>query len=118
MPNGRCEIRIPSSAHINKNDGRVYIMDSNNPNIRTTIGWATSDEFFHPNDNFRKLFPQEWEEAFSKYNDPKTYELKAGMYGLCLGAGYKSEVYPALVDTYDGLHAAAHGLCYVFTFTA
>ena len=102
----RQEIKRPPSAHLNRCDGRVYILNNGNPNDRTTIGWATSDDYFHPNDNFRKCFPQEWEKAFSKYNDPKSYFLRAGMYGLCLGVGYSSEVYPVLVEAYDGLYAA------------
>lgn len=102
----RCEVHIPDYAHLNRCDGRVYILNNGNPLSRTTIGWATSDETFHPNDNFRKLYPQDWEKAFSKYNDPKVYELRVGMYGLCLGAGYKSGLYPTLVKAYDGRFAA------------
>ena len=101
----RQEVRRPPSAHLNRSDGRVYILNHGDPKDRITIGWATSEDFFHPNDNFRKYFPIEWEEAFSKYGDPKMAYLRVGMYGLCLGAGYTSGLYPALVKAYAGLHA-------------
>jgi hypothetical protein len=102
----RREVDIPGEAYINHSDGRVYIVDRANHNSRITIGWATSETKFHPNDTFRHLFPNEWEKAFHEYEDPKSYELYAGMYGLCLGAGYASELYPCLVEAYDGLYAA------------
>lgn len=102
----RREVDIPEEAYLNHADGRVFIIDRANHNARITIGWATSETKFHPNDKFRILFPDLWEEVFSDYDDPKSYELYAGMYGLCLGAGYASELYPCLVQAYDGLYAA------------
>ena len=101
----RCEIRRPAFALLNHCDGRVYVINGGNLNDRTTIGWATNDEYFHPNDSFRLLYPDEWEAAFHKYNDPKCYELKVGMYGLALSVGYSSGLYPVLVQAYDGLYA-------------
>ena len=53
----RQEIKRPPSTLLNRNDGRVYIMNNGNPNNRTTLWWATDETFFHPNDNFRKYFP-------------------------------------------------------------
>ena len=102
----RREIDIPAEAYLNHSDGRVFIMDRANHRSRITIGWATSETRFHPNDTFRLLFPDEWDKAFHEYEDPKSYELHAGMYGLCLGAGYTSELYPCLIEAYDGLYAS------------
>lgn len=102
----RHEIRRPPSTHLNRSDGRVYIMINGNPHDRITLGWATSDDYFHPNENFRKYFPNEWEAEFSKYDDPKSSILRVGMYGLCLGVGYASGLYPVLVEAYAGLYAA------------
>ena len=101
----RREVRRPNGTYVNHCDGRVFIMNGGNHKSRITIGWATSEDYFHPNDKFKILFPNEWEEAFAEYDDPKMYELHAGMYGLCLGAGYKSGLYPCLIKAYDGLHA-------------
>ena len=52
----RQEIKRPPSAHLNRCDGRVYILNNGNPNDRTTIGWATSDDYFHPNDIYDIFF--------------------------------------------------------------
>ena len=95
----RPEIPIPEEAHINHFDGRVYLMEESTRK-RTVIGVATSEYTMHPNDMYRKLYPEAWESAFSKYNDPKGYEVCVGMYGLCLGASTGNGLYQVLQDVY------------------
>ena len=100
----RHEIPIPEEGHINHFDGRVYLMDESTRK-RTVIGIATSENTMHPNDMYRKLYPEAWDAAFSKYNDPKGYEICVGMYGLCLGASYKNGLYQVLQEAYGPKYA-------------
>ncbi len=100
----RHEIPIPEECHINHFDGRVYLMDESTRK-RTVIGIATSESTMHPNDMYRKLYPEAWDAAFSKYNDPKGYEICVGMYGLCLGASYKNGLYQVLQEAYGPKYA-------------
>lgn len=102
----RREVDIPfPEAHINHNDGRVYLLDVDGPGKRTTIGWATGETTMHPNDEFRRRYPERWELEYAKYKDPKGYEIHVGMYGLCLGAAYESGLYSVLCDVYDPKYA-------------
>lgn len=100
----RPEIPIPEGVHINHYDGRVYLMDESTRK-RTVIGVATSESTMHPNDMYRKLYPDAWETLFSRYNDPKGYEICVGMYGLCLGASYKNGLYQVLQAAYGPKYA-------------
>ena len=103
----RHEIPRPPNSHINHSDGRVFIYNSNNPNDRTTIGKATSENMMHPNDTFRLLYPEIWEREYSKYHDPMGIEVSVGLYGLALGSSYKNGLYPVLQDAYGPLYANA-----------
>ena len=100
----RPEIPIPEDAYINHSDARVYLMDALTKK-RTVIGVATSETTMHPNDMYRKLYPEIWDQVFSKFNDPKGYEVCVGMYGLCLGASYKNGLYQVLHDAYGPKYA-------------
>lgn len=100
----RHEIPIPEGAHINHFDARVYLMEESTRK-RTVIGVATSESTMHPNDMYRKLYPEAWESSFSKYNDPKGYEVCVGMYGLCLGASCQNGLYQVLQDAYGPKYA-------------
>lgn len=95
----RPEIPIPEGGHINHNDARVYLIDDTTGK-RTVIGVATSESTMHPNDTYRKLYPETWNSVFSKYKDPKGYEVCVGMYGLCLGASYENGLYGVLQEAY------------------
>ena len=70
----RPEIPIPHEAYINHSDARVYLMDALTKK-RTVIGVATSETTMHPNDMYRKLYPEIWDQVYSKFNDPKGYEM-------------------------------------------
>ena len=102
----RREVEIPfPEAHINHSDGRVFLLNVDGPGKRTTIGWATSETTMHPNDEFRRRYPERWDLEYSKYKDPKGYEIHVGMYGLCLGAAYQSGLYSVLCEAYDPKYA-------------
>ena len=100
----RPEIPIPEDAYINHSDAMVYLMDALTKK-RTVIGVATSETTMHPNDAFRKLYPETWDQVYAKFNDPKGYEMCVGMYGLCLGASYKNGLYQVLHDAYGPQYA-------------
>ena len=55
---------------------------------------------------FENTFRVNEKKSFRKTMTPKSYFLRVGMYGLCLGIGYSSDLYPNLVDAYAGLYAA------------
>lgn len=104
------EIPIPEGAHINQNDGRVFIFMDDGETIRNskrkTIGQATSSTTMHPNDAFRYFYPNLWKEHFG---DDRIQErvIHAGLYALFLGIGYHTSLYPLLVDSYGPLYANA-----------
>jgi len=95
------EIPIPADAHINNNDGRVFVYTTigavRRASKRKVIGRATSGSTMIPNDNFREMFPALWEEHYGeKVGGHKV--LSSGLFGLMLGAGYSTGAYPALLD--------------------
>ncbi len=96
----RHEIPIPAGAHINRYDARVFLIDASDSK-RTVIGKATSDTLMFPNNTFRKLYPETWAAEYRDYNDPPSYEMKVGMYGLCLAASKKNGLYDTLLSAYD-----------------
>ncbi|MBR1685322.1 MAG: transposase [Clostridia bacterium] len=97
----RPEIPIPPIAHINHSDGRVFTYLTDNPSKRTVIGHATSETTMHPNETFRALYPDLWNEAYSKkYNDPDELLVGVGLYALCLGASTSNGLYRILHDAY------------------
>ena len=102
----RHDIPIPSGAHVNHHDLRVFLIDSVTK-ARTDIGEATSDTTMFPNDHFRKLYPGIWAAEYADYNDPVGDEIKVGMYGLCLGASKDYSLYVVLLEAYDPIFANA-----------
>ena len=103
----RHEIPRPDGSYINHSDGRVFILNSNDHNDRTTIGVATSETMMHPNDTFRLLYPEIWEQQFPKYHDQSGIEVSVGLYGITLGCAYKNGVYLVLHEAYGPLYANA-----------
>lgn len=104
------EIPLPEGAHINQNDGRVFIFMDDCRNVRDskrkTIGRATSSTTMHPNDMFRYFYPNLWKEY---YGDGKIREhiIHSGLYALLLGIGHRTSLYPLLIDSYGPLYANA-----------
>ena len=92
----RHEIPIPAFGYINKNDGRVFTMEGIK---RTVIGHATNSKMMHPNDTFRWLYPELWEEAYGA-KSTLPHEVFAGMYALTLGVSYRTGIYPILQKVY------------------
>lgn len=102
------EIPIPEGAYVNNDDGRVFVfLDSNVPTRksgRRVIGHATSKVTMHPNEYFRTHFQALWEKYYGSQDTPARH-LRAGMYALTLGIGYKTGLYPDLVRSYGPLYA-------------
>ena len=97
----RSEMPIPTVAHINHADGRVFVYDPANSKKRKTIGHATSETMMYPNDTCRILFPDLWREAYDeKYHDPDEPLVRAGLYALCLGASDKNGLYSVLLEAF------------------
>lgn len=104
----RHEIARPPSTHINPADGRVYVcLNPGKPQERTVIGYATGEYTMHPNETFRLIFPEIWNQEFKEYKDCKAYEIHAGLYGLTLGVSYKDGLYKTLHDAYGPLYGNA-----------
>lgn len=102
------EIPRPSDSYINHSDGRVFLIsdDGAGNKKRKVIGHATSETMMHPNDLFRYLYPSLWSEYYSDRDIPE-HELHVGMYGLSLGIGYATNLYPILQDVYGPLYGNA-----------
>lgn len=104
------EIPQPEGAHVNNSDDRVFIFLPDGKNIRDSkrkvIGHATSSTMMHPNDTFRYLYPELWKEYYGD-GDIQEHVLHSGMYALTLGIGYKTSLYPLLIEAYGPLYANA-----------
>lgn len=103
------DIPMPSFAHVNKSDGRVFLMEKNSvtgKRTRKVIGKATSPTTFQPNETFRILYPELWKENFPDSKIPEPY-LSCGLYAIFLAIGYKTGLYPALYDCYGPVLANA-----------
>ncbi len=102
------KISIPKEAFINKCDGRVFIFTSpsetRRKSNRKVIGRAANQTEMYPNDVFKALYPNEWQEAYPEDNTPP-YVISCGLYSLLLGVGYKTGLYKTLVDCYGAKHA-------------
>ena len=73
---------------------------------RKVIGRATSESMMHLNDLFRYLYPALWTEYYGDQNLPE-HELHVGMYGLSLGIGYSTNLYPIRQEVYGPLYSNA-----------
>ena len=79
------EIPRPAGSYINKSDGRVFVFSSGDAPVRKSrrkvIGRATSETMMHPNDTFRYLFPNLWNEHYGSGKLPE-HILHAGLYRI------------------------------------
>ncbi len=102
------EIPIPSFAHVNHGNARVFLLRRNERNKREqiVIGRATSDTTMHPNDNFKYMYPNLWAEHFGS-KEKLAHELHVGLYGLFLSAGYYCNLYPTLCNSWGTANANA-----------
>jgi len=105
------EIPIPEGAHINSNDGRVFIFLREGKVLeksrRSVIGRATSKTTMHPNETFRQTFPALWKEYYGEDEFIKERQLNSGMYATCLGLSYKTGIYGLLLKSFGPLYANA-----------
>ena len=101
------EIPQPAGSYINKSDGRVFVFSSGDTPVRKSkrkvIGHATSETMMHPNDTFKYLFPNLWNEHYGSDKLPE-HILHSGLYGLTLGIGYETGLYPIVQGAYGPLY--------------
>ncbi len=101
------EIPQPTGSYINKSDGRVFVFISGDTPVRKSkrkvIGHATSETMMHPNDTFKYLFPNLWNEHYGSDKLPE-HILHAGLYALTLGIGYETGLYQILQNAYGPLY--------------
>lgn len=101
------EIPQPAGSYINKSDGRVFVFSSGDTPIRKSkrkvIGRATSETMMHPNDTFKYLYPNLWNEHYGSDKLPE-HILHAGLYALTLGIGYETGLYQILQNAYGPLY--------------
>jgi hypothetical protein len=101
------EIPQPAGSHINKNDGRVFVFNSGDSPVkkskRKVIGHATSETMMHPNEVFKYLYPNLWNEYYGK-DKLSEHVLHSGLYALVLGIGYETGLYQIIQNTYGPLH--------------
>ncbi|MBI9096253.1 MAG: transposase [Sphaerochaeta sp.] len=101
------EIPQPAGSYINKSDGRVFVFSSGDTPVRKSkrkvIGHATSETMMHPNDTFKYLFPNLWNEHYGSGKLPE-HILHSGLYGLTLGIGYETGLYPIVQGAYGPLY--------------
>lgn len=100
------EIPIPPDCYVNRHDARVFIIlrSPGAKNKRIVIGRATSTTTMHPNENFRYHYPTLWEQYFGK-KELRPHRLHCGIYALSLGFGWKTQLYPLLIDAFGPLYA-------------
>ncbi|MDD3662664.1 MAG: hypothetical protein PHT84_02245, partial [Candidatus Pacebacteria bacterium] len=70
---------------------------------RKVIGHATSETMMHPNDTFRYLFPNLWNEHYGSGKLPE-HILHSGLYALTLGIGHETGLYRILQNVYGPLY--------------
>ena len=101
------EIPRPAGSYINKSDGRVFVFSSGDAPVRKSrrkvIGHATSETMMHPNDTFRYLFPNLWNEHYGSGKLPE-HILHSGLYALTLGIGHETGLYRILQNVYGPLY--------------
>ena len=93
------EIPIPPDAKRNAYDQQVsrYYKDAAGRRRRHVIGRAVTKTTMHPNENFRFLYPDLWQEYYQEDSNTP-HELHFGLYALLLGAGHSTGIYPLLQD--------------------
>ena len=101
------EIPQPAGSLINRSDGRVFVFISGDTPVRKSkrkvIGHATSETMMHPNDTFKYLYPNLWNEYYGKDKLPE-HILHAGLYALILGISYETGLYQILQNAYGPLY--------------
>lgn len=101
------EIPIPSFAHVNRGNGRVFVSTRNGDKRgQMVIGLATSETTMHPNGNFKFHYPELWRKAYGD-DELQPHEIHAGLYGLFLGASHANGLYDVLNNCWGTLYTNA-----------
>ena len=104
------EVAIPQGAHLN--EGKVYLQRRRTDVAgqykykRQVIGHATSNSMMHPNELFRSLYPDVWQQNYGK-SSLKPNEVSCGLYAVSLAFLQKTGLYSSLIDAYGPKFANA-----------
>ncbi len=102
------EIPIPSFAHVNNNDDRVYVrLPSPTGRVRDaktrSIGTKMSSGNMCPNKNFGKLYPELWEKYYPNLRNFALFPpmKRIGLYAMILAISQDNGLYDCLRKSYS-----------------
>ena len=104
------EIPIPDQAHINRSDGRVFLLGSRaggKPTAsRNVIGHATPETHMHANSLFKSIFPDLWKAHYGS-NPPFMNEMNSGLDLIVLSILSRNGLLDILYQVYGSKYANA-----------
>ncbi len=107
-------VPIPSEAnHPKKNGRRVFITTKKeylpdkhyNQDTRISIGISISETEMHPNDSYKVLFPQEFNEHVPYEKKLPEFIKIIGPYAAFLAIGQHTELYPVMIKSFGPQNA-------------
>lgn len=100
-------IPIPGDAYINHHGSRVFKDVGGNGNRRLrSIGVMTEEGLMLVNENFRREYPQEWEERFGN-KIPAMCQVNLGLYAASLSIASQTGIYQVLQEAFGPRNANA-----------
>lgn len=102
-------IPVPSEAHINHYDNRVFVeFKRNGVRAKRTVGVLANVEkrTMLANENFRRCFPHLWEHHYGE-SVPPSARIGMGLYAVTLALGWQSTLYPLVQRTFGLQHGNA-----------
>ena len=97
------EIPIPDFAKVNKATGVVYVLlntrNKRGDFNRRNIGKRAKEGTMYVNDNFRRFYPDLWDEHYGGRMKAKNDYLHCGLYAAMLGILKKTKLYDVLQDS-------------------
>lgn len=102
-------IPVPSNAHINGYDNRVfYEYKRDGVRHKTAVGVIASIEkrTMHANDNFRRLYPDLWTFHYGEAVPPASC-IRVGLYGVTLAIGIQTQLYRLVQECFGPQHGNA-----------
>ena len=111
-------IARPENTYISTADGRVYIKSNNG--ARVVVGRLVQDstKMMHPNESFKRLYPDKWLESYGSKENLKSPILFIGLYAVVLFFACQSGLYDILVEKYGAVNANAMLDFTMFSFLA
>lgn len=97
------EIPIPKEhCHVRKSDDRVqFSFASQNQRMQCMIGVATADGKMYPNDNYRTIYPEEWEKYYGDiFSLDVAPHLHTGLYNATVAITDYLGLYPCLIESF------------------